>query len=617
MVILVASPNIEQLILPQKMNCVLKPQKVKPEEHSNIIDWNTFFRANIDEFIQIYLDIQLHDYQKILCHIIGNRVSSTVPASRATAKSWMAAVISCAYCILYPSTKAVFASPTRGQSQLIISAIESLNKQKPNLQREIVKIKQNKDDSEVIFKNGSTITVVSMTEGGRGYRANYIVIEEAASVKKKVLDEVVLPFSFQRPAPFRMKKKYQAIKEPTRKLYIGSIKEKSNWFYDHCLRQMLIMMRGDPNGILKADQVTLIPLDYLTSLFHNIKTKEDIMSDRIGFDAISWQHEYLNIASSDNEDAFFKRGNFEKVQKTKQAWYPATTEEFISGNYKKTQRSDNERRIISVDIALSSSTKTAKNDLTAIECFRVFENGEKGFSRDLCYLETYSGANTKEQAIRIMQVMTDFDADVLILDCKGVGKGVYDTLTDTMEDKTRGIFYSAIKTMRHPSISDDVYQDLEQRAINPHAEPKIYPYIGTDRNNSNMWFSLKDKLRLSKINFLVNDIEAEGFYVKQMKDKWMEEETNRSIILKPHKETTHLISEAISLEKRVVNGYLKLIEKPKARKDRIVCMGMANFYIDFLEMEYLQGFNDEDIVKYMTSLIGIGSEGFDPVKQFQ
>jgi len=599
----------------EKLNGILKPKRKEEGEFNRYIDWNTFFRCNVDEFITMYFGVQLYDYQKIFFHEWGLKISNTAPASRASAKSWMAALFACAYCTLYPNTKAVIASPTKGQSALIVSTIKGLSNQHPNLAREIVKIKENKDDSEVVFKNGSNIVVVPMTEGGRGYRANLIIIEETASVKKKILDEIVLPFSFQRPAPFRMKKKYQSIKEPTRKLYIGSIKEKTNWFYKHCLQQMLICARGDPNNILKSSQVSVLTLDYITALYHNIKTKEDIMSDRISFDAITWQQEYLNIPSSDSEEAFFRRSLFERNQKIKESWYPATHEEFISNVYKKTPREDGETRVIAVDVALAMSTKTANNDLTALECFRVFEDGANGLIRKEVYMETYSGGNTKEQAIRIRQIMDDFDDDILVLDCKGVGKGIYDTLTDFLDDPLRGVKYSPIKAMKHDSVSTDVADDLYQRAIQTDAQEKIYPFIGTDKNNSSMWFQLRERLKSNKVLLLVSDIDAESMFEKKMQSVWLSEETNRAWLLRPYKEMGKMMSEAISLDQKIINGYVKLVEKPKSRKDRIVSLGMANFYIDFIEADYLKGFSNEDIVKMMQKLNSGGTPGgFDPGK---
>ena len=166
--------------------CVLKPVAQADGRNDRIIEWNTFFRKNIQYFIELYFGIVLYDYQKIQLYEMGNRISTTIPASRATAKSWIAAVFGCAYCVLYPGTKCVIASPTKGQSSLMLKTIESLMRKHFNLAREIEKIKTNKDDSEVVFYNSSTITVVPLAESGRGYRANLIIIEETASTKKKM-----------------------------------------------------------------------------------------------------------------------------------------------------------------------------------------------------------------------------------------------------------------------------------------------------------------------------------------------------------------------------------------------------------------------------------------------
>ena len=167
--------------------------------------------------------------------------------------------------------------------------------------------------------------------------------------------------------------------------------------------------------------------------------------------------------------------------------------------------------------------------------------------------------------------------------------------------------------MKHPSISSEVYDDLVQRAIQQGAKEVIYAYIGTDKNNSAMWFALKENLRLKRIEFLIDELEADTLLSKQMQAAWLEDEFRRTRLLAPFKETGKLMSEAIALEKKITTGYLKLIEPSRSRKDRIVCAGMANYFIDFLQTEYLQGFNEEDVYGFIEGLNRGGVRGgFDP-----
>lgn len=85
-------------------------------------------------------------------------------------KSFLTAVYCCCRCILYPNTKIIVASGTKGQARLLISQkIEKeLVNMSPNLRREIKEIRVGANDAIVKFKNGSTIEAVASGESARG-----------------------------------------------------------------------------------------------------------------------------------------------------------------------------------------------------------------------------------------------------------------------------------------------------------------------------------------------------------------------------------------------------------------------------------------------------------------
>ena len=75
-----------------------------------LIDWITFYRRNIPVFVEHYLGITLHWYQIIWLYILNSFKTVVIIAGRASAKSFVIAIFSCAKCILYPNTKVVIAS---------------------------------------------------------------------------------------------------------------------------------------------------------------------------------------------------------------------------------------------------------------------------------------------------------------------------------------------------------------------------------------------------------------------------------------------------------------------------------------------------------------------------
>ncbi len=136
-------------------------------------------------------------------------ISVVIIAGRASAKSFVIAIFSCAKAILYPNTKVVVASGSKKQASLIVK--EKIQKElmpkSENLRREIKKITTNANDIEVTFHNGSSIVVVVAGEGALGYRSTVLIFEEFKRIDKYIVDKVLKPFQMARPAQFRINEK--------------------------------------------------------------------------------------------------------------------------------------------------------------------------------------------------------------------------------------------------------------------------------------------------------------------------------------------------------------------------------------------------------------------------
>ena len=72
-----------------------------------LIDWITLYRRNLEIFVQHYLKIQLHPFQKIFIHLMGVNDKFMWVASRATSKTFLTALYCVCRCILYPNTQMV------------------------------------------------------------------------------------------------------------------------------------------------------------------------------------------------------------------------------------------------------------------------------------------------------------------------------------------------------------------------------------------------------------------------------------------------------------------------------------------------------------------------------
>lgn len=83
-------------------------KKTKDEEwRDRVIDWVTFYRRNIHRFIEHYFGIKLHFYQIIWIYFMSICDTFVTIASRASAKSWLIAILALARAVLYPNSEIV------------------------------------------------------------------------------------------------------------------------------------------------------------------------------------------------------------------------------------------------------------------------------------------------------------------------------------------------------------------------------------------------------------------------------------------------------------------------------------------------------------------------------
>ena len=101
--------------------------------------WGSYYRANIDVFVVDYLQLDFLKWFQLVLLVMMDRARVFLwIASRGMGKSFLIAIFACVRCILYPGTKVVITSGTRGQSINVLEKIQTeLLKVSPNLRNEI------------------------------------------------------------------------------------------------------------------------------------------------------------------------------------------------------------------------------------------------------------------------------------------------------------------------------------------------------------------------------------------------------------------------------------------------------------------------------------------------
>ena len=562
-----------------------------PNNVDHVLLWNTFFRRNLHRLATDYLGIKLHFYQAIILYFMGISQLIAIIASRAAAKSFVIALFSCCRAIVYPYSRIVLGSATRGQSKLIISEkiVNELMEMSPALRKEIRSIKDSQNESVVYFKNGSTIKVFTANKFARGLRSHVAVREECMQIEQDVDNSVISPFQTIRQAPYMLEACYSSVdelKEDPQDVYISS-----SWFDGHWVWDKIV----DPNfkNMLNDKNVCVLAFDESITLKHNIRTQKQMQLEKQKQDPITFAIEFLNLRPKQNASAFFTYDILLKNRNLKRVFYPRKDEDVRAKIKNKfaIPKVDGEIRVISCDFAFVAGDK---NDNSAYCCIRAIpeattystEDGKlevkQGYRREYSYIDAPKGGDTTLQTIKIRQLFDDFDADYFVLDARNGGSQIVINLGKVIFDESRQKEYQPFKAM-----NNDTYSSI---VADPNAKECIYTINASQQLNSDMAYAFRRNLAEGRINFLVSTNSAKDDILNSIKEYTDEIDVDKQFEFeKPFYETQALINETAELlyEKNPQTGTIKVFEKGTNTKDRYVSAAMGSYFIDQLELDMI------------------------------
>lgn len=564
-----------------------------------IIDYVTFYRRNIPVFVEHYLKIPLHWYQIIWLYLLNMYISVVIIAGRASAKSFVIAIFSCAKCILYPNTKVVIASGSKKQASLIVK--EKIQKElmpkSENLRREIETIKTSTNDIEVVFRNGSSIVVVVGGEGALGYRSTVLIFEEFKRIPKYIVDKVLKPFQMTRPSQFRTNeecekygvkyKENDEFLEEAVNIYISSAAPTSHWM-GKLLKDTVSSKYGDNSACMLAT-------DYSIALKHAIKTRAQLIEAKRSTDPITWREEYENEMLREGANSYFTYGLLTKNQTNKKAFYPRRYED-VRNKHKNPYsipKQPGEIRILACDMAFIE--RSNKNDNSCFTCIRALPESmtytsenidgkvvevKNGYRRIVPYIEANPGSDVDKQAIRIKQLYYDFEADYCILDTRNGGILTYDRLAKILYDESRDCEYPAWRCMND--------KDIAKRVNVAGAVENVFTINASQKLNNDIAIALRVTLESHMIDLLVNLDEAKDILESHIPEYTSTPDVDVAVFYeRPYLETQALINEMMSLEytRNEQTGIITLFETGSNTKDRYVSLAYGNYFIGLLEQD--------------------------------
>lgn len=272
----------------------------------------------------------------------------------------------------------------------------------------------------------------------------------------------------------------------------------------------------------------------------------------------------------DEDGAFF---DFDSISKNRRIKYAVLPDKMSSllGNSPKTRippKLNGEKRILSADVALMSSTKH-KNDATAIFINQMLPSKAGHYTSNIVYGDSCEGLHTEDQALVIRRLYDEYACDYIVLDCIGLGLGVYDALVRDIVDPDTGEVYPAL------SCCND--QEMANRCTTKGADKVIWSIKATPKLNSDCAVLLREGFRSGKIRLLMTEYDADTM-LSDIKGYKTLSPSEKVKLQMPYVQTTLLINELVKLQHEEHGGRVRVFERSGMRKDRYSSLSY-NYYV--------------------------------------
>ena len=513
-------------------------------------------------------------------------------------KTWLTALFCVVRCILFPGSKICIASGNRQQANQILSKIIedfmiNYDWGSENLKNEISGYTINANKGEIMFRNGSWIKVVTASDGGRGNRANVLLVDEFRMVDKDTIDTVLKKFLTSPRQPLYLRNpKYKHLAERNIEMYMSSAWWKSHWSFEKAKAFTVNFLRDNVKYFICG-------LPYQLSIKERLLLKQDVEDEMSedDFNPLNFSMEMECLFFGDTDGNFFTYDEVSERRQLKNAVYPPTLSN-SRWTCKIPDLIENERRILSIDVALMASKKKHKNDASSIIVNSAIPNNNNNYISNIIYTDSYEGLTTDELALIIRQLYDWYKCTDLVLDTNGIGLSVFDALIKDIVDPKTGELYPALNC-----CNDDA---MAMRCKIDNAPKVIWSIKGNASLNSEICINLRNGFQKGKINLLVSEYEAQDILKEKYKgfDKLFDGQ--KLAYIKPYVETTLLIYELINLEHKVTGTNVKVTEKSGMRKDRYSSLAY-NYWVQCqLEREELNkrknSFNAQTFAEAMKRL---------------
>lgn len=530
-------------------------EKDKEQRIMETVAWRAgYYRANPQRFVSEVLGIHLKLFQKILIWAMMHFNFAMYLAARGQGKTYLTALFCCVRCILFPGTKIVVSSGTLKQANEVLLKIQDdFMKRSPILCSEIEKCNIGQNDAVISFRNTSWIKTRTSSENSRSARANIIIVDEFRMVDESVLNTVLRKFlTSPRQPKYLEKPEYRHLQERNKEIYMSSAYFKSSWAYKKAQSYTLSFFDDKKKYFICG-------LPYQVSVKEGLLSKEQIEDEmsELDFNELVQSMEMECLWFGDTDGSLFNFDALASRRKIRNAFLPL---EFYGDKMPMPKLGTSEKRILSVDVALMKSTKKKDNDAAALYINNLAQTNSTSYQSNFVLGETFEGLTTDELGLIVMRYFYKYNCTDLVIDCNGLGLGVFDFIIRDQYDPDTGETYKAL------TCCND--KDMADRCKVKDANQVVWVVKATAKFNNEICVLLRNGIQNGKINLLVPEQTADDI-LKETYKGYSKLSLSEKVKMKvSYLQTTMAIYELVKLEHEIKDGNIKVKEVSGMRKDR-------------------------------------------------
>lgn len=509
------------------------------------LDSIEYFRSHPDDFIEDVMNIKLNIYQKMLVRTFFRYDYNCWALGRGIGKTFLGMLCLCAYCLLYPGTKAGIIAPAFRQGKQAISEKykQELCEMSPFLEQEESSYTCSTQKARIEFYNGSWIEAYPIGNDGariRGARLHIVLVDEAAYVPKNIIDTVIKPMMVVRRG-------YQVGKddseyENNKILYASSASYRFNYLYTIFTEYVHEMIKPDNTQYFACN------LPYTIGLHVGLFDEALVKQQSSQLTSMQFAMEYLAQFPKLAENAWI---NYDDIQACSDL------------DHVELKGVEGFEYVMSIDVA-----RVEGHDNTIIDVFKLHWFSDH-VEADLVYVVSMNGKTFSYQAKQVRDLLKKFPNVISIVqDTMTIGQGLSDELAKDYYDNAEQKWYP-------PLI--DVNNEQQMKAYHSGSlkgTPIIFGIRANNELNHRMGYAVKNFTEKRWLHMYPMSVEEKRDLNSEEEKQVLEAEEARS--------------EIINIETAGMSGgWLKFRPSSRGRKDRWSAMGMGLYRIQLIADERL------------------------------